>query len=72
MGMDRLHDRLRDGQPPLRTGELAELIGYSVTTVRKFVEAETIRTVGLTRERRVPVAEARRLCGDLGIRILTD
>lgn len=70
MSMDRLHARLQDGQPPLRTGELAELIGYSTPTVRKFIEADVIRTVGLTSERRVPVREARRLCDELGIDIL--
>lgn len=68
MGMDRLLARLEDPRP-LRVHEVAELVGYSLPTVRKLIGAGVLRTVapeGLV-ERRVPITEARRLCRDLGI-----
>lgn len=68
MAMDRLLERLRKGSgPPLRLHEFAEIIGYSVPTVRKLVDAKAIRSVGLTEERRIPVREAARIARDLEI-----
>jgi len=60
--MDRLAARLAEGQPPLRKGELATLLGCSVSYVRKLVDAGTIATVHCTAiETRIPVSEAARI-----------
>ena len=68
MAMDRLLDRLRKGTgPPLRLHEFAEIVGYSVPTVRKLIAANAIRCVGLTEERRIPIREAARIARDLEI-----
>lgn len=64
--MDRLLARLEDPRP-LRVHEVAELTGYSIPTIRKLIEAGAVATVTLVVERRVPIAEARKLCRDLGI-----
>ncbi len=67
MGMDRLAERLREGEPPLRVGELARLIGFSGEYVRKLIRAGTLESVSITGtiERRIPVREAQRLARDL-------
>lgn len=68
MGMDRLLERLSKGSgPPLRISEFANLIGYSLPTVKKLVTAGEIKTVGLTEERRIPVCEAARVARALRI-----
>jgi excisionase family DNA binding protein len=68
MGMDRLLERLRGGSgPPLRVSEFARLIGYSLPTVRKLIDAGEIKTVGLTEEQRIPIREALRIARDLKI-----
>ncbi len=65
---DALRARVRKGEgPPLRISEMAEVIGYSVPTVRKLISENVIQTVGLTDERRIPVAEAARIATALGI-----
>ncbi len=67
--MDRLVERLSEGEAPLRTGELASLIGYSREQVRKWVDAGAVDSVraGPHTHRRIPVEEARRLCRELGL-----
>lgn len=65
--MDRITKRLSEGAPPLRISELSELTGYDPRTLRKLFEAGVVRTVGLTEERRIPVAEARKLAVQLGV-----
>ena len=70
MGMDRILERLENGQPPLRQGELAELAGYDAQTIRKLIRADAILSVGLTGEKRIPVQEARRILREL--QVLTD
>jgi len=70
MGMDRILDRLERGQPPLRVGELAEFAGYDPITIRKLMREGVVASVGLTGEKRIPVAEARRILVEL--RVLTD
>jgi hypothetical protein len=68
MGMDRVLERLRKGSgPPLRQHEFAAVTGYSVSTVRKLIDAGSIQTVGLTEERRIPMTEAIRIARDLKI-----
>jgi hypothetical protein len=68
MALDRILERLRKGSgPPLRLSEFADLIGYSPRTVRKLIEAGTIRTVGLTEEQRIPIREATRIARSLEI-----
>jgi hypothetical protein len=66
MGMDRILERIRKGSgPPLRKTEFARAVGYSIPTVEKLIEARTIKTVGLTKEQRIPVSEALRIARDL-------
>lgn len=67
MGMDRVRERLADGQPPLRLGELAGLTGYSRRYLQKLMDAGLIDHVGLGEERRIPVQEALRMARDLRI-----
>lgn len=61
--------RLAAGQPPLRVGELATLLGYSRETVRKWLDAGVVEAVRGPDggERRVPVGAALRLAQDLRV-----
>jgi hypothetical protein len=56
-------DRLQDGRPAMRVHEVAAAIGYSRRYVQKLMSAGALATVPSPsgRERRVPVAEVRRL-----------
>jgi len=66
--MDRLLERLRRGAgPPMRISEFAAVVGYSVKTVRKLIDAHAIETVGLTDEQRIPIREAVRVARELRI-----
>jgi hypothetical protein len=63
-----MDDRLRDGQPPLRVSQVAASIGYSDRFVQKLMDVGALAfvetpgsMVGRRPERRVPVAEVRRL-----------
>lgn len=68
MGMDRILERLRKGSgPPLRKAEFASVIGYSLPTLEKLIDAGVIKTVGLTEEQRIPISEAVRVARDLNI-----
>lgn len=69
MGMDRLLKRLREGEPPLRVGELADLIGYSPRGVQRLMDKGALPFVRLHEdgERRIPVAEAAQLARHLGV-----
>ena len=65
--------RLEDGQPPMRVGEVAAIIGYSVRYVQKLVDAEVVMAVRMPEgtERRVPVHEVRRLAHQLHVAVST-
>lgn len=70
MGMDRIAERLRLGQP-LRVGELADVTGWGVRTLQKLMEQGGIRFVQITpkSERRIPIDEVRRIASEAGIRL---
>lgn len=70
MGMDRISERLRQGQP-LRVGELANVTGWSVRTLQKLMEQGGIRFVQIASgsERRIPIDEARRIASEAGVRL---
>jgi len=57
-----LRARIDEGTP-LRIGELARYLGYSREQVRKWIDADVIKTVCLDEEgeRRVPPVEAERI-----------
>jgi hypothetical protein len=59
--------RLEPGQPPLRVGELAELVGYSERWVQKLMDEKILIFVQVRpgTERRVPVEAAARLAAQL-------
>lgn len=85
--MERLLKRLREAAerqgegPPFRLTEFAQIIGYSLPTVRKMIDAGAVETVGVTDlveaakagehglmdERRIPAAEALRVARTLKI-----
>jgi excisionase family DNA binding protein len=65
MGMDRLAERLREGEPPLRVGELARLIGFSGEYVRKLIRSGNLPAILMGHERRIRVQEAQKLARDL-------
>lgn len=73
MAMDRILERLESGQP-LRVGQVAELVGYSVRYVQKLIEQGELGYVQREpgAERRVPVQEAKRLAADLGVPVRSD
>ncbi len=58
---------IADGEPPLRAGAFAKMAGYSVFFIYKMIRAGAIQSVGLTKERRIPVHEARRILVELGV-----
>jgi len=62
-------ERLADGMPPLRAGELARIIGWSYPVIRKLMDAGIIAWVVLVEggERRVPVRVARELAERVGV-----
>lgn len=70
MGMDRIAERLRLGQP-LRVGELSDVTGWSVRTLQKLMEQGGIRYVQIApeSERRIPIDEVRRIASEAGIRL---
>ncbi len=61
--------RLAEGQPSLRVGQVAAIIGYSDRYVRKLFDSGVLKGVRLAEgtERRVPVDEVRRLARQLGM-----
>lgn len=70
MGMDRISERLRLGQP-LRVGELAGVTGWSVRALQKLMEQGGIRCVQIApgSERRIPIDEVRRIASEAGIQL---
>lgn len=70
MGMDRIAERLRLGQP-LRVGELADVTGWSVRTLQKLMEQGGLSYVQIApgSERRIPIDEVRRIASETGIQL---
>jgi excisionase family DNA binding protein len=67
MGMDRIAARLEPGQPPVRQGDLADMLGCSTRWLRKLLDAGTIKPAMIGEERRIPVQEAAKLARDAGL-----
>jgi excisionase family DNA binding protein len=66
MGMNRIAERLREGSPPLRVSELADLLGCSRSFIHKLIDAGALRTGRLGAHYTIPLCEALRVARDAG------
>ena len=66
MGMDRILERLREGAPPLRVSELAELVGVSRGYIHKLIDSGGLDVGRVGRDFRIPIREAARLAREIG------
>jgi excisionase family DNA binding protein len=66
MAMDRIAERLREGSPPLRVSELANLLGCSRSFIHKLIDAGALRTGRLGAHYTIPIQEATRVAREAG------
>lgn len=64
--MDRIAERLRGGEPPLRVTELAGLLGVSRGYIHKLIKAETIEAGRCGSDFTIPIEEARKVARQVG------
>lgn len=60
-------ERFAEGQPPLRTSELAGILGCSPSYVYKLIKAQAIEVGRVGSDYRIPVHEAKRLAREAGV-----